>query len=313
MKISENPGENKVEKKVSEIISGLDNEIRRDILNFISEKGSASFTELMHTTGMETSKLAFHLKKMGLLLEQDPEKRYSLSEEGGIAVEILEHGRGRIKKGRAALPDETLKIREHPSIFKRAVLSVLAVRKKKRTIYLVGLVIISLFLMGAWSPITQKGGEVQIPGGGDVKVSGKENMNIVTDEVEGLSEIIPEGWTVTISGDKIKRADIVREEVCDREILQVRESGGHREEEIIYMTVHPTVVVTFEDRWSDERAEENFKCFEEWRKNPVGGAPCIAISYSTKKYTIFVAIDEFCGNETREINEILTDHFMKFK
>ncbi len=126
MEKSGNSRNDELEKKISQMLAELDNKIRRDILNHISKKGSASFTELMQVTDLETSKLAFHLKKLGLLLKQDQDKRYSLSDDGKVALEMLDYGRERFGKKQAVLLDKIevmIGFREYASVMKQVIIS----------------------------------------------------------------------------------------------------------------------------------------------------------------------------------------------
>ncbi len=121
-----NSRRDELEKKISQMLSELDNETRREILNHISKNESASFTELMQVTDLETSKLAFHLKKLELLLTQDQNKRYHLSDEGKIAVEMLDYGRKKFGKKQAVLLDKIegmFGFREYPSVIKQVIIS----------------------------------------------------------------------------------------------------------------------------------------------------------------------------------------------
>lgn len=80
----------------------------------------------MQETSFETSKLAFHLKKMEPLLSQDHEKNYNLLEEGKIALGMLEYGRKRFDKRKAAIIDklgEMFKLGEYPRVVRQVVVS----------------------------------------------------------------------------------------------------------------------------------------------------------------------------------------------
>ncbi len=126
MEKSGNSRSGELEKKISQMLAELDNETRRDILKHISKSESASFTELMLVTRLETSKLAFHLKKLELLLKQDPDKRYHLSDDGKVALEMLDYGRERFGKKQAVLLDKIegmFGFREYPSVIKQVIVS----------------------------------------------------------------------------------------------------------------------------------------------------------------------------------------------
>ncbi len=67
----------------------LGNEIRRKIIIFIGEKGSVRFTELKNHIGISVGSLYYHLDILGELVTQTPDKRYTLSEEGREAYQLL--------------------------------------------------------------------------------------------------------------------------------------------------------------------------------------------------------------------------------
>ncbi len=121
-----NSRRDELEKKISQMLAELDNQTRRDILKYITKNESATFTELMQVTDLETSKLAFHLKKLELLLTQDQNKHYHLSEEGKVAVEMLDYGRKKFGKKQAVLLDKIegmFGFREYPHVIKQVIIS----------------------------------------------------------------------------------------------------------------------------------------------------------------------------------------------
>jgi hypothetical protein len=74
---------------LDELFAALDNELRRRLLVFMGEYGPVSFTTLLKYSGVETSKLSFHLGKMKPLFTQDEKKRYMLNEEGLRALDVV--------------------------------------------------------------------------------------------------------------------------------------------------------------------------------------------------------------------------------
>jgi CheY-like chemotaxis protein len=76
---------------VKRIISSLDGPIRRAVIVFL-EKGQYSFTEIMNGIDMDdATKFNFHLRKLKSdgLLYQDEDKKYTLTESGKKALDII--------------------------------------------------------------------------------------------------------------------------------------------------------------------------------------------------------------------------------
>jgi|GEM_PF-5634923 len=80
--------------------SALGNPIQRDMLAYIGDHQPVSFSSLLKYTGIETSKLSFHLDKMRGLLSHDEKKRYGLNDMGKKALEAMIH------MGGAGLPQQ---------------------------------------------------------------------------------------------------------------------------------------------------------------------------------------------------------------
>ena len=75
-----------------EILSSLANPIRRGVVELLGDYERSSFTEIKNTLKIEDpTKLSFHLRKLktAKILKQDSEKRYTLSERGKKAGEVL--------------------------------------------------------------------------------------------------------------------------------------------------------------------------------------------------------------------------------
>ena len=77
------------EDSVSKILSVIAHPLRRDILNFISEKGECSFTDLLNALQIDTGKLSFHLRTLAAFLEQTPTGKYKLNRAGESALRIV--------------------------------------------------------------------------------------------------------------------------------------------------------------------------------------------------------------------------------
>jgi uncharacterized RDD family membrane protein YckC len=77
------------QENVSKILSALSHRLRREILRNLSEKNECSFTELMNALNVDTGKLSFHIRSLGVFLEQTPAGKYRLSKVGENAVRLI--------------------------------------------------------------------------------------------------------------------------------------------------------------------------------------------------------------------------------
>lgn len=73
-----------------EIWKSLSNKIRRDLLRFIGEKNTVSFTEIQERFQMKVGTLYHHLDTLGSLITQDSSKRYLLTEKGKRSYALIE-------------------------------------------------------------------------------------------------------------------------------------------------------------------------------------------------------------------------------
>jgi uncharacterized RDD family membrane protein YckC/DNA-binding HxlR family transcriptional regulator len=74
---------------VSKILSVLSHPLRREVLLDLSEKGEASFTDLLNLLKVDTGKLSFHLRTLAPFIEQTPTGKYKLSRAGESAVRVI--------------------------------------------------------------------------------------------------------------------------------------------------------------------------------------------------------------------------------
>ncbi|MGD0977565.1 MAG: RDD family protein [Candidatus Bathyarchaeia archaeon] len=77
------------QENVSKILSVISHSLRREILLELSEKNECSFTELMNALNIDTGKLSFHIRSLGVFLEQTPSGKYRLSRLGENAVRLI--------------------------------------------------------------------------------------------------------------------------------------------------------------------------------------------------------------------------------
>ncbi len=77
------------QENISKILSILSHPLRREILLNLSEKGEASFTDLLNLLKVDTGKLSFHLRALEVFIEQTPTGKYKLSRAGENAVRVV--------------------------------------------------------------------------------------------------------------------------------------------------------------------------------------------------------------------------------
>lgn len=77
------------QENVTRILSALSHPLRRQILQFLSEKEECSFTDLMIALKVDTGKLSFHIKNLEAFLEQTPTGKYKLSKVGENAIALV--------------------------------------------------------------------------------------------------------------------------------------------------------------------------------------------------------------------------------
>lgn len=81
------------DEDTEEILSSLANPIRRGVVELLQDYERSSFTEIKNTLKIDDpTKLSFHLRKLktAKILKQDSEKRYSLTERGKKAADVLQ-------------------------------------------------------------------------------------------------------------------------------------------------------------------------------------------------------------------------------
>lgn len=77
------------QENVTRILSALSHPLRRQILQYLSEKEECSFTDLMNALKVDTGKLSFHIKNLEAFLEQTPTGKYRLSKVGENAIVLI--------------------------------------------------------------------------------------------------------------------------------------------------------------------------------------------------------------------------------
>ena len=77
------------QENISKILSILSHPLRREILLNLSEKGEASFTDLLNLLKVDTGKLSFHLRSLEIFIEQTPAGKYKLSRAVESAVRVI--------------------------------------------------------------------------------------------------------------------------------------------------------------------------------------------------------------------------------
>jgi uncharacterized RDD family membrane protein YckC/DNA-binding transcriptional ArsR family regulator len=104
------------QENVSKILSVISHSLRREILLKLSEKNECSFTELMNALNVDTGKLSFHIRSLGVFLERTPAGKYKLSKVGENAVRLVKDLEGwaaeaEVARKTSSLPIATLKKR----------------------------------------------------------------------------------------------------------------------------------------------------------------------------------------------------------
>lgn len=77
------------QENVTKILSALSHPLRRQILEFVSEKQECTFTDMMNALKVDTGKLSFHIKTLEAFLEQTPANKYRLSKVGENAIVLI--------------------------------------------------------------------------------------------------------------------------------------------------------------------------------------------------------------------------------
>ena len=69
----------------------LKHPVRRKIILALFERGDLSYVDLMNFVGVSnTGKFNYHLKILGDLIEKDQNGRYTLTEKGRMAAQLLQ-------------------------------------------------------------------------------------------------------------------------------------------------------------------------------------------------------------------------------
>ncbi len=118
------------QEEVSKILSILSHTLRREILLDLSEKGELSFTELMNALKVDTGKLSFHIRSLGIFLEQTPSGKYRLSKAGENAMRLIRDletwaVEAEVTKKTSTLPLASLKKRVYAFLIDFAIISVI--------------------------------------------------------------------------------------------------------------------------------------------------------------------------------------------
>lgn len=71
------------------VLKAISHELRRKILNLISDYTFLSYTDLLNELNLSTGKLNFHLKQLSALIEKDSEGYYRLTTIGTKAMDVL--------------------------------------------------------------------------------------------------------------------------------------------------------------------------------------------------------------------------------
>jgi len=79
--------------EIAKIYQVLSNPLRQRIIEFLGSRGKASVTEIKRALKISTGSLYYNLDLLGDLIYRDVDKKYSLTELGWIAFNMLKNGR----------------------------------------------------------------------------------------------------------------------------------------------------------------------------------------------------------------------------
>ena len=79
----------KPDNAMTKVYSALGNRYRRQIVQILKEEGKAGFKELHEALKISVGALYHHLDTLGELVTQDAEKKYTLTDKGRAAINIL--------------------------------------------------------------------------------------------------------------------------------------------------------------------------------------------------------------------------------
>jgi len=135
-------------------------------------------------------------------------------------------------------------------------------------------------------------------------------------EVQSLREIIPDLWTLTEkpllgSGESYFINEVYSFEITSNSTC-TRETRTKLHPELFNETINPSIVLSFENKWTPEKYEWFKKC--EKSLGPIA-ARCTAYgepTINTKSYSIFI-IENKCEDETTALKDSIIDALKKFK
>lgn len=79
-----------MENREEIMLNALNHKVRREILRFIQNKATATYTQILDRTELSTGKLNYHLKQLTGLLEKTASDQYELTPLGERAAAVLE-------------------------------------------------------------------------------------------------------------------------------------------------------------------------------------------------------------------------------
>jgi uncharacterized RDD family membrane protein YckC len=127
--------------KESDLFKILSHPTRAKIIELLYEKVEQSYTELLHTLGIDTGQLNFHLKSMADLTETTEEGTYILSEKGKLAYRVLKDVE-KIEGKR----EEPVVAEARASLLKRLLANVIDM------LLLIGVPFTLIFILSLWLP-----------------------------------------------------------------------------------------------------------------------------------------------------------------
>ena len=117
----------KPDDTITKVYSALGNPYRRQIVQILKEQGKAGFKELDEALEISVGALYHHLDTLGELVTQDAEKKYTLTDKGRSAINILSISEEKIVAAtpRGLVEDSKIKVFTRELLFGRSLFNYL--------------------------------------------------------------------------------------------------------------------------------------------------------------------------------------------
>ncbi len=117
----------KPDDTITKVYSALGNPYRRQIVQILKEQGKAGFKELDEALKISVGALYHHLDTLGELVTQDAEKKYTLTDKGRAAINILSVSEEKIvaARTRGLAGDSNIRVFTRELLFGRSLFNYL--------------------------------------------------------------------------------------------------------------------------------------------------------------------------------------------